>query len=112
MPAAKHLQAPAEDDDISMEPGVLTLDSEVAAGVEDWLAAFTSTAENEVTAIRDIPEDDHKDESLATASSYHSKDSHNDAEGEEEVEDEILESVSTVLLKIKNNFNSLNSFLS
>ena len=155
MPAAKHLQAPAEDDDISMEPGVVTLDSEVAAGVEDWLAAFTSTAENEVTAIndavgvgitaahnakddqivpvinatdnkavtnmdseeneitaiRDIPEDDHEEEFLAATSARHPTDSHDDAESEEEVEDEILESVSTVLLKIKNNLNSLNSFL-
>ena len=57
-----------------------------------------------------IREDDHEEESLAPTSSCHPKGSHDDAESEEEVEDEILESVSTVLLKIKNNFNSLNSF--
>ena len=154
MPAKDIPQALVKDDDIT-EPGVLTLNSEVAAGVDDWLVASTSTTENEVTAINDavgvgitaannakddqivpvinatdnkavtstnpeenevtatmgIREDDHEEESLATTSSCPSKDSHDDAESEEEVEDEILESVSTVLLKIKNNFNSLNSFL-
>ena len=112
-----------------VEDGVTTINNAVGVGVtatndamEDQVVPTNDNADNEavitvdsvedgVTAIRDIPEDDHKDEFLATASSCHPKDSYNDAESEEEVEDEILESVSTVLLKIKNNFNSLNSFL-
>ena len=154
MPTKDIPQALVKDDDISTEPGVLTLNSEVAAGVDDWLVASTSTTENEVTAINDavgvgitaannakddqivpainatdnkvvtnmdseenevtatmgILEDDHEAEFLASTSSCHPKGSHDDAESEEEVEDEILESVSTVLLKINNNFNSLNSF--
>ena len=110
------------------EDGVTTINNAVGVGVtatnnamedqsistndnaDDMAVITVDSVEDGVTAIRDIPEDDHKDEFLATASSCHPKDSHNDAEGEEEVEDEILESVSTVLLKIKNNFNSLNSF--
>ena len=56
MPAKDIPQAPVKDDDISTEPLVLTLDSEVAGGVEDWLAAINSTTENEVTAINDAVE--------------------------------------------------------
>ena len=155
MPAKDNPQALVKDDDISTEPLVLTLNSEVAAGVDDWLVASTSTTENEVTAINDavgvgitaannakddqivpainatdnkavtstnseenevtatmgILEDDHEEEFLASTSSCHPKGSHDVAESEEEVEDEILESVSAVLLKIKNNFNSLTLFL-
>ena len=155
MPAKDIPRALVKDDDIPTEPGVLTLNSEVAAGVDDLLVASTSTTENEVTAINDavgvgitaannakddqiVPvinatdnkavtstdseenevtatmgtlEDDHEDEFLATTSSIYSKGSHDAAESEEEVEDEILESVSAVLLKIKNNFNSLTLFL-
>ena len=151
MPAKDIPQALVKDDDISTEPGVLTLSSEVAGGVDDWLVASTSTAENEVTAINDamgvgitaannakgdqlvsittvadnkaaintdsvegeatavvdLLEDNHEDEFLATTSSHPSDNSLDAAESEEEVEDEILESVSAVLLKIKNNFNSL-----
>ena len=151
MPVKDVPQALVKDDDILTEPGVLTLDSEVSAGVDDWLVASTSTAENEVTAINDamgvgitaannakgdqlvsittvadnkaaintdsvegeatavvdLLEDNHEDEFLATTSSHPSDGSHDAAESEEEVEDEILESVSAVLLKIKNNFNSL-----
>ena len=151
MPAKDIPQALVKDDDISTEPGVLTLNSEVSAGVDDWLVASTSTAENEVTAINDamgvgitaannakgdqlvsittvadnkaaintdsvegeatavvdLLEDNHEDEFLATTSSHPSDNSLDAAESEEEVEDEILESVSAVLLKIKNNFNSL-----
>ena len=145
---------PVKDDDISKEPGVLTLNSEVAAGVEDWLVAPNSTmeteatisdavevgfadatiatedqtvsittvadnkaainpdsVESEATAVVDPLEDNHEDEFLATTSSHPSDYSHDAAESEEEVEDEILESVSAVLLKIKNNFNSLTPFL-
>ena len=141
MPANTHLQVMAEEDDISVlrsEPGVLTLDSEVAGEVDDWLATLDSTAEdgvtitnnavgdeiitvnnavedlkgstnnaadNEtvittnsvedgVTAIGDILEDDHKDEFLATPSSHNPEGSYDTAESEEEVEDEILESVN------------------
>ena len=148
-------EIPVKDDDISKEPGVLTLNSEIAAGVDDWLVVNASTTENEVTAITDIVgvgitaannakgdqtvsittvadnkaaintdsvegeatavvdllEDNHEDEFLATTSSHPSDGSHDAAESEEEVEDEILESVSAVLLKIKNNFNSLTPFL-
>ena len=155
MPAKENPQAPVKDDDISRESGVLTLDSEVAGGVESWLAAINSTTENEVaaindavgvgitaannakgdqivpvnnatdnkavtgtnsgeneaTAIGDILEDDHKDEFLATTSSHNPKGSYDTAESEEEVEDEILESVSNSFMKLKNNSNSLNSFL-
>ena len=151
MPVKDIPQALVKDDDILTEPGVLTLNSEVAAGVEDWLVASAPTTENEITAINDAPgvgitdaidakddqlvpvinttdykavtstnpeenevtaiigirEDDHEEEFLASTSSRHSRDSHDTAESEEEVEDEILESVSAVLLKIKNNFNSL-----
>ena len=151
MPAKDVPQALVKDDDILTEPGVLTLNSEVSAGVDDWLVASTSTAENEVTAINDamgvgitaannakgdqlvsittvadnkaaintdsvegeatavvdLLEDNHEDEFLATTSSHPSDNSLDAAESEEEVEDEILESVSAVLLKIKNNFNSL-----
>ena len=154
MPAKDIPQALVKDDDITTEPGVLTLNSEVAAGVDDWLVASTSTTENEVTAINDamgvgitaannvkddqlapvinttdykavtstnpeenevtatmgILEDDHEAEFLASTSSCHPKGSHDDAESEEEVEDEILESVSAILLKINNNFNSLTLF--
>ena len=145
---------PVKDDDISTEPGVLTLNSEVAAGVDDWLVVSTSTTENgatindavevgvtdatiatedqtvsittvadnkaaintdsvegEATAVVDLLEDNHEDEFLATTSSHPSDGPHDAAESEEEVEDEILESVSAVLLKIKNNFNSLHLFL-
>ena len=144
---------PVKDDDISKEPGVLTLNSEVAEGVEDWLVALNSTmeteatindavevgfadatiatedqtvsittvadnkaainpdsVESEATAVVDPLEDNHEDEFLATTSSHPSDGSHDAAESEEEVEDEILESVSAVLLKIKNNFNSLTLF--
>ena len=155
MPAKDIPQALVKDDDISTEPLVLTLNSEVAAGVDDWLVASTSTTENEVTAINDavevgitaannakgdqivpvnnatdnkavtstnsgeneataigdILEDDHKDEFLATTSSHNPKGSYDTAESEEEVEDEILESVSNSFMKLKNNSNSLNSFL-
>ena len=145
MPAKDIPQALVKDDDISTEPLVLTLNSEVAAGVDDWLVASTSTAENEVTAINDavgvgitaannakgdqivpvnnatdnkavtstnsgeneataigdILEDDHKDEFLATTSSHNPKGSYDTAESEEEVEDEILESVSNSFMKLK-----------
>ena len=155
MPAKDIPQALVKDDDISTEPGVLTLNSEVAAGVDDWLVVSTSTTENEVTAINDIVgvgitaannakddpivpvinatdnkavtstdseenevtatmgtlEDDHEDEFLATTSSINPEGSHDTAESEEEVEDEILESVSNFFIKIKDNFNSLSSFL-
>ena len=148
MPAKDNPQALVEDDDISTEPLVLTLNSEVAAGVDDWLVASTSTAENEVTAINDamgvgitaannakgdqlvpvinttdykavtstnpeenevtaiigIREDDHEEEFLASTSSRHSRDSHDTAESEEEVEDEILGSVSTCFTKNKKQF--------
>ena len=148
MPAKDIPQALVKDDDISTEPGVLTLDSEVAAGVDDWLVASTSTTENEVTAINDavgvgitaannakddqivpainatdnkavtstnpeenevtatmgIREDDHEEEFLATTSSCHPQDSHDAAESEEEVEDEILGSVSTCFTKNKRQF--------
>ena len=60
MPANVHLQALAEDDDIpvpQLEPGVLTLDAEVAGEVEDWLAALDFTVENEVTTINNTVED-------------------------------------------------------
>ena len=129
MPAKDIPQALVKDDDISTEPGVLTLNSEVAAGVEDWLVAPNSTMEDqtvsittvadnkaaintdsvegEATAVVDLLEDNHEDEFLATTSSHPSDNSLDAAESEEEVEDEILESVSAVLLKIKNNFNSL-----
>ena len=53
MPAKDIPQALVKDDDISTELGVPTLNSEVAAGVDDWLVASTSTTENEVTAIND-----------------------------------------------------------
>ena len=129
MPVKDIPQALVKDDDISTEPGVLTLNSEVAAGVEDWLVAPNSTMEDqtvsittvadnkaaintdsvegEATAVVDLLEDNHEDEFLATTSSHPSDNSLDAAESEEEVEDEILESVSAVLLKIKNNFNSL-----
>ena len=112
----------------TVENRVATINNAVEVGVtatnsamEDQIVPTNDNADNKAvitvdsvedggTAIRDIPEDDHKDEFLATASSCHPKDSYNDAESVEEVEDETLESVSTVLLKIKNNFNSLNSF--
>lgn len=140
MPANTHLHM-AEEDDIPVlrsEPGVLTLDSEVAGGVDDWLAALNFTAEDGVTtinnavedqitavnnavedqivptsnaaddetvttdnsvvdgvtAIRDIPGDDHEDEFLATTSSYTLEDSHDSTEAGEGVEEETLESVS------------------
>ena len=133
MPAKDIPQALVKDDDISTEPGVLTLNSEVAAGVEDWLVAPNSTMEDqtvsittvadnkaaintdsvegEATAVVDLLEDNHEDEFLATASSHPSDGSHDAAESEEEVGDEILESVSAILLKINNNFNSLTLFL-
>ena len=145
MPVKDVPQALVKDDDILTEPGVLTLNSEVAAGVEDWLVASAPTTENEITAINDAPgvgitaaidakddqlvpvinttdykavtstnpeeneatatmgirEDDHEEEFLATTSSCHSKGSHDTAESEEEVEDEILGSVSTCFTKIK-----------
>ena len=150
MPVKDIPQALVKDDDILTEPGVLTLNSEVAAGVEDWLVAPNSTmeteatindavevgitdatiamedqtvsittvavnkaaintdsVEGEATAVVDLLEDNHEDEFLATTSSHPSDNSLDAAESEEEVEDEILESVSAVLLKIKNNFNSL-----
>ena len=120
MPAKENPQAPVKDDDISRESGVLTLDSEVAGGVEDWLAAINSTTENEVpannatdtkavtstdseenevTATMGTLEDDHEDEFLATTSSINPEGSHDTAESEEEVEDEILESVSNFFIK-------------
>ena len=143
MPAKENPQTPVKDDDISTEPLVLTLDSEVAGGVEDWLNAINSTTENEVTAINDavevgitaannakddqivpvndatdnkavtstnsgenevtaigdILEDDHKDEFLATTPSHNPGCSYDTAESEEEVEDEILESVSNFFIK-------------
>ena len=155
MPAKDNPQAPVKDDDISRESGVLTLDSEVAGGMESWLSAINSTTdnkviaindavgvgftasnnakgdqivpvnnatdnkavtgtnsgENEATAIGDILEDDHKGEFLATTSSLNPKGSYDTAESEEEVEDEILESVSNSFMKLKNNSNSFNSFL-
>ena len=154
MPARKAAQSPAKDDDISGTSSVLTLDLEVAEGVEDWLAATNSTmeagatindavevgftdatiatedqavsvtsvadnkaaintvsVEGEATAVVGLLEDNHEDEFLATTSSHPSDGPHDAAESEEEVEDEILESVSAVLLKIKNNFNSLTLFL-
>ena len=153
MPAKDIPQALVKDDDISTEPGVLTLNSEVAAGVEDWLVAPNSTMETEATindavevgitdatiatedqtvsittvadnkaaintdsvggeatAVVNLLEDNHEDEFLATTSSHPSDGSHDAADSEEEVEDEILESVSAVLLKIKNNFNFLTLF--
>ena len=137
MPAKDIPQALVKDDDISAEPGVLTLNSEVAAGVEDWLVAANSTMETgatindavevgftdatiatedqavsvtsvadnkaaintnseegEVTVAGGSPKDDHEAEFLATTSSRHLEGSHDTAESEEEVEDEILESVS------------------
>ena len=54
----------------------------------------TNSEENEVTVTVDSPKDDHEDEFLATTSSRHPEGSHDTAESEEEVEDEILESVS------------------
>ena len=143
MPAKDIPQALVKDDDISTEPGVLTLNSEVAAGVDDLLVASTSTTENEVTAINDavgvgitaannakddqivpvinatdnkavtianseenevittmgIREDDHEDGFLASSSSINPESSHDTAESEEEVEDEILESVSNFFIK-------------
>ena len=143
MPAKDMPQALVKDDDIPTEPGVLTLNLEVAAGVDDWLVASTSTTENEVTAINDavevgitaannakddqivpvndatdnkavtstnsgenevtaigdILEDDHKDEFLATTPSHNPECSYDTAESEEEVEDEILESVSNFFIK-------------
>ena len=154
MPATKTAQSPVKDDDISGRSSVLTLDSEMAEGVEDWLAATNSTmetgatindaveagmtdatiatedqdvsittvadnkaaintdsVEGEATAVVDLLEDNHEDEFLATTSSHPSDNSLDAAESEEEVEDEILESVSAVLLKINNNFNSLTLFL-
>ena len=154
MPAKEAAQSPVKDDDISGRSSVLTLDSEMAEGVEDWLAATNSTMETratindvveagmtdatiatedqdfsittvadnkaainadsvggEATAVVDLLEDNHGDEFLATTSSHPSDGSHNAAESEEEVGDEILESVSAILLKINNNFNSLTLFL-
>ena len=154
MPAEKAAQSPVEDDDISGRSSVLTLDSEIAEGVEDWLVATNSTmetgatindavevgitaatiatedltvsittvadnkaaintdsVEGEAASVEDLLEENHEDEFLATTSSHPSDGSYNAAESEEEVEDEILESVSAVLLKIKNNFNSLTLFL-
>ena len=147
MPAKKAAQPPVKDDDISGTSSVLTLDLEVAEGVEDWLAATNSTMEagatindavevgftdatiatedqavsvtsvadnkaaintnseeGEVTVAGGSPKDDHEAEFLATTSSRHLEGSHDTAESEEEVEDEILESVSAVLLKIKKQF--------
>ena len=134
---------PVKEDDIPKEPGVLTLDSEVAEGVEDWLISLNSTMESgatindavevgiadatiatedqdvsitniadnkaaintdsvegEATAVVDILEDKHEDEFLATTSS-HSSDGPHDPEAGEDVEDEILESVSDFYNKIK-----------
>jgi hypothetical protein len=147
MPAKDISQALVKDDDISSEPGVLTPNSGVVAGVDDWLVVNTSTTENgatindavdagvtdatiatedhtvsittvadnkaaintdsvggEATAVVNLLEDNHEDEFLATTSSHPSDNSHDAAESEEEVEDEILESVSAVLLKIKKQF--------
>ena len=142
MPAKDIPRALVKDDDIPTEPGVLTLNSEVAAGVDDLLVASTSTTENEVTAINDavgvgitaannakddqivpvinatdnkavtstnsgenevtaigdILEDDHKDEFLATTPSHNPECSYDTAESEEEVEDEILESVNNFFI--------------
>ena len=154
MPAKDIPQALVKDDDISAEPGVLTLNSEVAAGVEDWLVAANSTmetgatindaveagmtdatiatedqtvsittvadnkaaintdsVEGEATAVVGLLEDNHEDEFLATTSSHPSDGSHDAAESEEEVEDEIPESVSNCFNKNKLKLNSLNSFL-
>ena len=153
MPIKDIPQALVKDDDISGRSSVLTLDSEMAEGVEDWLAATNSTMETratindavevgitdatiatedqtvsittvadnkaaintdsvggEATAVVNLLEDNHEDEFLATTSSHPSDGSHDAADSEEEVEDEILESVSAVLLKIKNNFNFLTLF--
>ena len=142
MPAKENPQTPVKDDDISTEPLVLTLDSEVAGGVEDWLTAINSTTENEVTAINDavevgitaannakddqivpvnnatdnkavtianskenevivtmgIREDDHEDRFLASSPSINPESSLDTAESEEEVEDEILESVNNFFI--------------
>ena len=142
MPAKDIPRVLVKDDDIPTEPGVLTLNSEVAAGVDDLLVASTSTTENEVTAINDavevgitaannakddqivpvnnatdnkavtstnsgenevtaigdILEDDHKDEFLATTPSHNPEGSYDTAESEEEVEDEILESVNNFFI--------------
>ena len=153
MPVKDIPQALVKDDDISGRSSVLTLDSEMAEGVEDWLAATNSTMETgatindaveagmtdatiatedqtvsittvadnkaainadsvggEATAVVDLLEDNHEDEFLATTSSHPSDGSHDAAESDEEVGDEILESVSAILLKINNNFNSLTLF--
>ena len=153
MPAKKAAQSPVKDDDISGRSSVLTLDSEMAEGVEDWLVAPNSTmetgatindavevgatdatiatedqdgsittvadnkaainadsVEGEAATVEDLLEDNHEDEFLATTSSHPSDGSYNAAESEEEVGDEILESVSAILLKINNNFNSLTPF--
>ena len=143
MPAKDIPRVLVKDDDIPTEPGVLTLNSEVAAGVDDLLVVSTSTTENEVTAINDaagvgitaannakddqivpvinatdnkavtianseeneviatmgIREDDHEDRFLASSSSINPESSHDTAESEEEVEDEILESVSNFFIK-------------
>ena len=47
MPAKDIPQALVKDDDISGRSSVLTLDSEMAEGVEDWLAATNSTMQLE-----------------------------------------------------------------
>ena len=137
MPAKKAAQSPVKDDDISGRSSALTLDSEMAEGVEDWLvspnsimetgatindavevgitdatiatedqtvsittvadnkaAINTDSVEGEATAVVGLLEDNHEDEFLATTSSHPSDGPHNAAESEEEVEDEILESVS------------------
>ena len=147
MPAKDIPQTLLKDDDISSEPGVPTLNSGVAAGVDDWLVVNTSITENgatindavdigftdatiatedhtvsittvadnkaaintdsvegEATAVVDLLEDNHEDEFLATTSSHPSDGSHDAAESEEEVGDEILESVSAILLKNKQQF--------
>ena len=86
---------------------------------DEWLAAYnvsittvadnkaainTDSVEGEATAVVDLLEDNHEDEFLATTSSHPSDNSLDAAESEEEVEDEILESVSAVLLKNKKQF--------
>ena len=147
MPAKEAAQSPVKDDDISGRSSVLTLDSEMAEGVEDWLVSpnsimetgatindavevgttdatiatedqdisITTVADNkaainadsvegEATAVVDLREDNHEDEFLATTSSHPSNGSYDAAESEEEVGDEILESVSAILLKINKQF--------
>ena len=100
MPANSHLSAVDSNVAASRVTGqtTITIDDVITREVDSWVATTNNatddgvaitvdSVEDGVTAIRDIPEDDHKDEFLASASSCHPKDSHNDAESEEEVED-------------------------